>query len=442
MPGFYLPSENEFDPSIDDFVIRAASKERHYKHFDLQLSSSDRIVEIDFSQEESPHRFLPFLGFTDVTRRYIRVTDENGNKKRVPVKKSRPIRFAGHADAAYLQAYAEYLNNFYEDALVKDGTTGSVLAYRKGGGTNIHHAKSLFDEIVRRADCSVFALDISSFFDCLNHRLLRNEVANLLGVKRLEGHHATVWKNLTRYSWVETSDLDEVLGKNRKMFGRICSQLDFKTYVRGRKQGLVRTHDLDCGIPQGTPISGLYANIYMRAFDREMIALCGQYGGSYRRYSDDIAVVLPLGTKIGHVVSIVEKVLADFSLAISTSKTEAADFRAGLLESSKPIQYLGFTFDGKNTLIRQSSIDNYRRKMRRGILAKLVAAKKKGIHPSSVFQRELRSRYTHAGKRRNFIRYAYKAADVMDSPEIREQLRRHVTWFDRAWKSEVSKVYG
>ena len=80
--------------------------------------------------------------------------------------------------------------------------------------------------------------------------------------------------------------------------------------------------------------------------------------------------------------------------------------------------------------------------MRRGIHAKLVAAKAKEIPWFEVYQRELRSRYTHAGKRRNFIRYAYKAADIMNSPEIRQQVKKNVTWFDRAWESEVIKVYG
>ena len=129
--------------------------------------------------------------------------------------KLRPIRFAGHADAAYLHAYAAYLNEFYERALVQDGTSDSVLAYRRGGGTNIHHAKSLFDEIRSRGDCTVLAMDISGFFDCLDHTMLRDEVAGLLAVTRLQGHHANVWKNVTRYSWVETVDLNKLLGKNR-----------------------------------------------------------------------------------------------------------------------------------------------------------------------------------------------------------------------------------
>ena len=212
--------------------------------------------------------------------------------------------------------------------------------------------------------------------------------------------------------------------------------------MQGRKNGLIRRYELDYGIPQGTPVSGLYANVYLRSFDREMIALCSKYGGSYRRYSDDIAVVLPLGAKASHVVAVVEKMLADFGLAMSVEKTETADFSGGRLISAKPIQYLGFTFDGHRTLIRSSSIDAYLRKMRRGIHAKLVAAKSKEVPSFQVYEREMRSRYTHAGKRRNFIRYAHKAAEIMGSREIKQQVKNHVTWFDRAWRDEVNRVYG
>lgn len=438
MSGLYLPTEDEFDPSTDDFIFPFLAKERKYKHFDLPLSKAELNQSIDFGLDVNPHRFLPLLGFTDVVRRYVR--SPSGSRE-IKVK-TRDIRFAGHSDAAFLQGYAAHLHSYYEKALTVDATSSSVLAYRPDGGTNIHHAKALFDEIRSRMNCTVFAIDISGFFDCLDHITLRDHVAGLLGVARLEGHHANVWKNLTRYSWVETADLDKLLGKRRNGQGRICSPSDFAKHVRGRKDGLVRTHSLSFGIPQGTPVSGLYANIYMRSFDREMRAFCQQAGGSYRRYSDDIAIVMPPGSILCDVVSIVEKMLADFGLTISANKTEIAIFENGKLISEKPIQYLGFTFDGINTLIRASSMDAYRRKMRAGINAKLVAAKVKKIPPSEVYRRECLSRYTHLGKRRNFLRYAYKASDLMGSPEIRQQVKAHTTWFNRAWKSQVSKVFG
>ncbi len=450
MPGFYQPSQNEFDHRTDDFVPLEFAKERKYNHFDLRLREVDRELAVDFSIENKAHRFWPLLGYTDVTRRFVRkknadgqwIKDSDGNFVRCEKLKKRPIRFASHSDAAYLQAYASYITGYYERALAKDGTSQSVLAYRSGGGTNIHHAKYLFDEILDRGDCSVFAMDISGFFDCLDHKILRDEIAGLLDTKQLDGHHGTVWKNVTRYSWVETTDIEELLGKTRPFNGRICSPTDYVEHVQGRKSGLIRTHELSYGIPQGTPVSGLFANIYLRTFDRQMTAWCAEHGGSYRRYSDDIAVVLPLGAKPHHVVAIFEKMLSDYELAMSVEKTETADFSNGSLVSDRPIQYLGFTFDGHRKLIRASSLDAYRSKMRRGIHAKLVAAKMKNVPSPKVFERELKSRYTHAGKRRNFLRYAYKASEVLNSTEIRQQVKPHTTWFRRAWDKEVVKVYG
>ena len=72
----------------------------------------------------------------------------------------------------------------------------------------------------------------------------------------------------------------------------------------------------------------------------------------------------------------------------------------------------------------------------------MIAAKAKKVLPSEVFKRESLSRYTQLGKRRNFLRYAYKAADVMGCPEIRRQVAHHLTWFNRAWEKEAAKVFG
>lgn len=437
MSGFYLPSEDDFDPSIDDFPAPQLCKERRYKHFDLPLSKAERESFNIRKITEAP-RFFPLLGFTDKARRYG--SDEEGVRK--ITLKNRPIRFASHQEAAYLQAYAGQLSCYYEQALKEGRLGGSVLAYRQGGGTNIHHAKSLFNEIRSRGNCSVFALDISGFFDCLDHGMLRDELSRLLDVAYLTGHHGSVWKNITRYSWVETEHLDKLLGKKRDRQGRICSPQDFIDHVQGRKEGLVNTHDLDYGIPQGTPVSGLYANLYLRRFDHEVAAVCAAYGGSYRRYSDDIAIVLPFAAKVERVIAVAEKMLGEYALTLSSDKTDFALFQDGRLASPSPIQYLGFTFDGERIHIRDSSMDAYRHKMKKGIHAKMVAAKAKGVPSFRVYKRESLSRYTHLGKRRNFLRYAHKAAEILESHDIKRQVRKHMTWFNRTWDREAARVFG
>lgn len=192
VPGFYLLEQDEYDPSTEDFVpqflLPAVAKLRTYKHFAPPLKEKERSKVFDFSSESQKHRFLPLLGFTDTTVRFER--DGTGIKKQKT--KERPIRFAGHRDAFYLQAYAAYLNEYYESSLLSDGISDSVLAYRRGGSTNIHHAKSLFCEIKTRKNCAVLAMDISGFFDNINHLYLRDQVCGILDAERLTGHHLTV----------------------------------------------------------------------------------------------------------------------------------------------------------------------------------------------------------------------------------------------------------
>lgn len=412
------------------------TKERNYRHFDDPLPNTERSKGFKLNQFAPTHRFLPLLGFTDEKRTVHR---DDGGKLRTKIK-PRPIRYAAHQDAAYLQAYSEYLSGFYEKKLFAEGLEKSVLAYRPTGLTNIHHAKSLFDEIRSRGSCNVVAIDISGFFDTLDHLHLKTEIASVISENRLDGHHWTAFRNTTHFSWVETTDLDEIIGKDRKSGSRICFPADFRRHVRGAKSGLVRVHDLDFGIPQGTPISGLYANLYLMSFDRAMIELMHQVGGSYRRYSDDIALAIPLEVSPREMVDIVQKILADYKLSLSEHKTDISTFSGVPLACDEPIQYLGFVFDGKNTVIRESSLDRYREKMRKGIHAKLVVARQQGIPLDKVYKREALSRYTHLGKRRNFLKYAYRASDILEAPEIRHQVKGHMRWFNRSWNREIHKV--
>jgi retron-type reverse transcriptase len=56
---------------------------------------------------------------------------------------------------------------------------------------------------------TVFAFDISSFFDNLNHKLLREVWADVLDVKKLTSDHFNVFKNITRFSHVDIVDIFE-----------------------------------------------------------------------------------------------------------------------------------------------------------------------------------------------------------------------------------------
>jgi len=105
----------------------------------------------------------------------------------------------------------------------------------------------------------------------------------------------------------------------------------------------------------------------MVEFDRDMSCLAQSIGGFYRRYSDDILWICRPSE-----ASYVEEALKD-SLAklggttkINDAKSERAIYHYEAhreIVCDRPIQYLGFTFDGTNTRIRSQTISKFWRRM-------------------------------------------------------------------------------
>lgn len=433
-PGYAL-DDDEFDPQIDDFV----AKDRNYLHFDLPLNEEERSA---FKADAksvcaSPH--WPLLGYVTTERRIRKNSDGNVEM----TKKERPIKFASHRDAATLEYYGRDLGEAYEKLLATTGFATSILAYRSGIGNNVDHAKTLFDEIRLRGDCTAIALDVTGFFDSIQHQNLKRELCRVRGKAKLSNTDFSVYKRMTKFSWVDSTEARERLSFRYGRGGRICTGPEFRRLLRDEQPKLVRTNSLSFGIPQGTPLSGLYANISMIGFDCEMSKEIQALGGSYRRYSDDIAIVIPTSSGPAIAVEIVEKALAEIGLSLSKGKTEISNFsRSGKeLVATKPFQYLGFTFDGKRTLVRQSSLSRYYTKMHLGVRAKVHAAKRLGVAPHEIFMRELFRKYTHFGQHRNFPRYVYRAAAKNDAPEMRAQLNRHMLIFKRMVKRAVDQIY-
>jgi RNA-directed DNA polymerase len=182
----------------------------------------------------------------------------------------------------------------------------------------------------------------------------------------------------------------------------------------------------------------------MLEFDRIMSSYITKRGGSYRRYSDDIAFLIPSDEKLELLTRHVNRQLKKIGLQINPKKTEISRFQQddNVLRSDRQFQYLGFTFDGTRTLIRASSIHKYYRKMSKGVRAKIRAAFVKGVPRETIFMRELFRKYTHFGRTRNFPRYAYRSARVLNAPEIRAQLRNHIPKFKRTIRYHTDRVYG
>lgn len=433
-PGYApVDSEDEFDPLTDDFV----SKEKKYLHFDRALTEEARGKVRAGDAAIIAHQFWPLLGFTKTERRAKR--DANGNLSFEP--KEREIKFGSHADAALLEAYARRLARPYEQALRLNSIGGSVLAYRSNVGDNISQAKSVFDEISRLGNCVAVGVDIRKFFDKISHEVLLDNLKLVLNCERLGDPDYKIFRRMTRFEWVDSEQLNEALAGVSRPVGRLCDARQFRS-IRAKRR-LVQVNRNSFGIPQGTPLSGLYANISLITVDCVLAEFASVMGGIYRRYSDDIVIVAPGDVNSDGIIARIESVLKDCGLSIAENKTLISRFSAscGMQSSDKAFQYLGFTFDGDRILIRESSMNRYYAKMSSGIKSKVRAARKGGIDRDVMFLRHLFKKYTHFGKYRNFPRYAYRAAHIMNSIAIRRQLRNHMKIFKKTLEYYLNRAY-
>lgn len=209
---------------------------------------------------------------------------------------------------------------------------------------------------------------------------------------------------------------------------RVCTPQEFRDKVRANK--LILSNKEPFGIPQGTSLSAMLSNIYMFEFDYEMNEFVKKCNGKYFRYCDDMLFIVPT-EKQQEVESLATKKIEDLKLEVNTKKTEIRvfTFNDNKLVVDKPLQYLGFIFDGEDIFIRSSSLARYSERMRKGIrLAKKTMLKHNNLRTENnqferaLFKRKLYSRYTHLGKR-NFVTYGIRAANKMKSEPIRRQLK-------------------
>jgi len=325
----------------------------------------------------------------------------------------------------------------YEEKVKEYGISDSVLAFRKlDGKNNIHFAKQAFDDIKELGECTVLALDFSKFFDTLSHTILKEKWSNLLGEKTLSLDHYKVYKSLTKFSYVDRDEVYKLFNiskTNTKKLSKICSIKEFREKVR-KEADLIKANpnlEKNEGIPQGSSLSALLSNIYMMDFDKEVKNYIKSMNGKYYRYCDDILIILPV-KNIDIMRKTIENKIKDLGLTINLKKTVERNFylKSKKLHSDKPLQYLGFLFDGEHTFIRSSSLFKYRQKMKKSVrIAKQSRDKwnkirvKNNLEEHPLYKKKLYEKYSHLGKQ-NFVRYGLRANEIMESKSIKKQIKR------------------
>lgn len=404
-------------------------RNRGYLHFDLPVSFKKARNLVTNPDLVAKHAFFPLINYAVESQK---ISKDKTTRKIEITLKERPIAYSAHMDSHIYAFYANLLNKKYEAQLKSAGLSDSILAFRGLGKSNIDFAFEAFEQIKLMGECSAVALDFSKFFDTLDHSILKNSWANLLGVTKLPPDHFNVFKSITRFSKVNKIEVYKEFGisannpKNGR--NRVCSAKEFRDVVRVKK--LITTNKEQFGIPQGSPISALLSNIYMFEFDVEMKKYMDIHGGKYYRYCDDMLFITPTPLR-DKVAGYAQERVKQLKVSINAKKTELRTFtyQDGVLTSQQMLQYLGFMFDGEDIYIRSSSLARYSEKMKRGIrLAKKTMEKFNGIRESKglpqkdLYKRKLYSRYTHLGGR-NFVTYGLRAANKMQSKTIKRQLK-------------------
>lgn len=372
-----------------------------YPHFDGPLSQASARALVTNPDRVAMHAFSPFLRRRALKRKFRSATLQSSQSHN-----PRMITYAGRRDSVIFRHYRDILYERYEEILRIEGLRDCILAYRSIASpeghskSNIDFAVEAFDAIRRAGDCTVFCLDIKSFFDNIAHQNVSSTWKELLGSDPLPNDHYAVMKAATKYSFIEEKAALGILGyfgikqspssgpvrgflmPRRSLPTRLCDRKEFREKIA--KNVTVSEY----GIPQGLPISDVLANAVLLRFDLQMKQQCDAMGGLYRRYSDDLLFILPSRSvdPSAWIQGIDEelqltgerlKLGRDKSAAYTVDRLDDGQQRITPIQNYKSIptiDYLGLSYDGSSIFLRQSTLARLKRRIvfrvRRQVLAR------------------------------------------------------------------------
>lgn len=456
------------------------NKTSGYIHFDKRRSLDDVLWNYISNPENVKHHgFFPFIHFTQNT---IKVKGQDDKEQLKFKEKRRDIMYAAHVDSWIYRYYGAYLNEKYNEYLDIQGLHNIPIAYRTNldGQCNINYAEDAFTFIKSNLPNLVIIGDFTKFFDFIDHQYLKRQLCELLEVDLLPSDFYHVFSSLTKYSYVDLSTVLEYRQVNslKELNSEklILSLSDFHKLSRKKHRNnrddnfIIKRNQKPFGIPQGSPMSGVLANIYMLNYDKILFEWVKKRHGYYRRYCDDFIIVLPCA--VGKE-EFVEKEAREwlkklFSrrctksgklfVKLQTEKTQVYFFDGEQIKdccSSKKtpyISFLGFSYNGQFVKIRDQTTSRYYHRFYR----KLREIQKQNdlkhrygekLHGCSNFYKL----YTEKGKfdidkngdrKGNFIDYARRSSKIFDinfrdHHKINLIPQRHM----HKAKKELKKIY-
>lgn len=479
------------------------------KEIDKETGEEIRIV----NEKIAKHAFFPLIFRQLKDRKVKKKTNqeqieekETGRKKVFYENKPRPIHYATHIDAHIYAYYGHILRKNYDNYLEsKPELSALITGYRKVKNENktdksdrrvfnnknsVLFAKEIFEEIKKREECVILALDIQKFFSSLDHQILKkawlNFVPNSENLEKLPADHYNVFKSVVNFHYIKLDDLrvnnrgfdEKKLNEIRKEGGSsfFHSVEEFRNLI---KNGKLRVYNnqfrhknkqekrVKCGIPQGLPISATLSNIYMLEFDEWVFKhLVKAENIFYRRYSDDMIFICTKENYEEIRDKAYKQIKELCNLTISESKTETFFYEnetiikqknpdSDIAHKNSPLRYLGLEFDGKNTRIKSASISKYYRRMKRAIKAKeriVRRLRQQGKEDAQIFKNQLykafyRESNMKKGRKKkhgNYVRYinktSYQIYETDDKTVVTNQMKSSKEVFKRELENAEKRL--